>query len=103
MDNVEKETVFNILKNVGFYDNISKKSFNSARMKDALYNLPKVVNKIRNPHLTSIENVEESNDLEGEGVKIIIPSTIVDIYTRLEVLLGLKLSAHTDILKKIVT
>ena len=35
--------------------------------------------------------------LKGKGVeKIIIPSNIIDIYTRLEVLLGLKLSGHTD-------
>ena len=36
--------------------------------------------------------------LEGQGLKIIIPSNIIDIYTRLEVLLGLKLSGHTDTL-----
>ena len=36
--------------------------------------------------------------LEGQGVKIIIPPNIIDIYTRLEVLLGLKLSGHTDAL-----
>ena len=35
--------------------------------------------------------------LKGKGVeKIIIPSNIIDIYTRLEVLLGLKLSGHSD-------
>ena len=35
----------------------------------------------------------------GRGVeKIIIPSIIFDIYTRLEVLLGLKLPGHTDTL-----
>ena len=38
------------------------------------------------------------DSLQGEGVKIIIPSNIIDIYTRLEVLLGLKLSGHTDTL-----
>ena len=38
-------------------------------------------------------------NLKGKGVeKIIIPSNIIDIYTRLEVLLGLKLSGHTDTL-----
>ena len=37
-------------------------------------------------------------DLEGQGVKIIIPSNIIDIYTRIEVLLGLKLPGHTDTL-----
>ena len=37
--------------------------------------------------------------LSGKRVyKTIIPSTIIDIYTRLEVLLGLKLSGHTDTL-----
>ena len=36
-------------------------------------------------------------NLKGKGVeKIIIPSNIIEIYTRLEVLLGLKLSGHTD-------
>ena len=37
--------------------------------------------------------------LKGRGVeKIVIPSNIIDIYTRLEVLLGLKLSGHHDTL-----
>ena len=41
---------------------------------------------------------EEPDILKGEAVKIIIPSNIIDIYTRLEVLLGLKLSGHTETL-----
>ena len=65
-------------------------------MQDALHNLPKETAKFRNPPLPAIEN--ESDDLQGEGVKIIIPSNIIDIYTRLEILLGLKLSGHTDTL-----
>ena len=50
--------------------------------------------------LNRSENIkkEEPDKLEGQGVKIIIPSNIIDIYTRLEVLLGLKLSGHTDTL-----
>ena len=37
--------------------------------------------------------------LKGRRVeKIIIPSNIIDIYTRLEILLGLKLTGHTDTL-----
>ena len=96
LDNFEKETVFEILKDVGFYDKIPKIGFKAARMKDALYNLPNEIDKIRNPPLPAIEN--ESDDLQGEGVKIIIPSNIIDIYTRLEILLGLKLSGHTDTL-----
>ena len=35
--------------------------------------------------------------LKGRGIeKITTPSNIIDIYTRLEVLLGLKLCRHTD-------
>ena len=98
LDNFEKETVFDILQNVDFYDNIPKIRFKAARMKDALYDLPKAIDKIRNLSLSTIEIVEDSNDLEGQGVKIIILSNIMDIYFRLEVLLGLKLSGHTDTL-----
>ena len=79
MDIFEKETVFDTLKNVGFYDNVPKIGFNAARMKGALYDLPNEIDKIRNPPLSSIENVEDSNGLEGHGVKIIIPSNIIDI------------------------
>ena len=53
--------------------------------------LPKKVNEIQNRAFNEI-------DLEGQGVKIIIPSNIIDLYTRLEVLLGMKLSGHTDTL-----
>ena len=44
---------------------------------------------------------EDSDDLSGSGVtKIIIPSNIIEIWERLEVLLGLKLSGHTDTLNR---
>ena len=37
--------------------------------------------------------------MKGQGIqKIIITSNLFDIYTRLEILLGLKLSGHTDTL-----
>ena len=58
--------------------------------------LPKLVEKIQNKTFDDI--TDDSDDLQGEGVKINIPSNLVDIYTRLEVLLGLKLSGHTDTL-----
>ena len=96
MDDDDKSTVYDILKNTGFYSMRHKKGLNSTRMKDALYNLPREIDKIRNPPLPEIE--KESDNLQGEGVKIIIPSNIIDIYTRLEVLLGLKLSRNTDTL-----
>ena len=53
--------------------------------------LPKLVDEIQN-------RTFDEFDLEGQRVKIIIPSNIIDIYTRLEILLGLKLSDHTDTL-----
>ena len=71
-------------------------------MKDTLSDLPKPIDKIRNPPLPAIENVEDSSDLEGEGVKSIMPSNIIDTYTRLEVLLGPKLSDHTDTLTETI-
>ena len=55
-----------------------------------LKKLPKLVNDIQNR--TFEEITDDSDDLQGEGFKIIIPSNIIDIYTRLEILLGLKLS-----------
>ena len=96
MDNDDKSTVYDIIKDIGFYSIRHKKGKKSFRLKDALYNLPNEIDKNRNPPLPAIEN--ESDNLHGEGVKIIIPSNIIDIYTRLEILLGLKLSGHTDTL-----
>ena len=96
MDIEDKLTIFNILKNTGFYSKKHTKGLKSARMIDALYNLSNKTAKFRNPPLPAIEN--ESDNLQGEGVKIIIPSNIIDICTRVEVLLGLKLSGHTDTL-----
>ena len=40
----------------------------------------------------------KKRNLEGQGMPNIIPSSIIDIYTRLEISLGLKLSGHTDTL-----
>ena len=58
--------------------------------------LPKLVEEIQNR--TFEEIIVDSDDLQGQGVKIIIPFVIIDIYTRLEVLLGLKLSRHSNTL-----
>ena len=58
--------------------------------------LPELVDELQNRSLDEI--TVDSDDLQGEGFKIIIPCNINDFYTRLEVLLGLKLSVHTDIL-----
>ena len=74
MDNGEKETAFDILNKVGFFNMKHTKRLSSARMKDALYNLPKTKTKIINSPLTAIEDIGDSyeetsdNDLEGQGI-----------------------------------
>ena len=71
-------------------------------MKDAIEEILKAVEKLSSLLLSlpTIENEDESNDVPGEEMKTGIPSTIIDICTRLEVLLGLKLSGHTENLKE---
>ena len=96
MDNEDRLTLFNILKIVELYSMKHKKRIKSARMTDALYNLPKEITIFQNATLPPSENF--SDDLQGEGVKTIIPSNIIGIYTRLETLLGLKISGHTNTL-----
>ena len=61
-------------------------------MNDALYFLSKTIDKIRKPTLPTFENLKDSNDLQGEGIKIIILPNIINIYTLLEILQGLKLT-----------
>ena len=72
------------VKNTGEEDRPSNR-------KNFFTELPKSVNEIENKTFNEI-------DLEGRGLKIIIPSNINDIYTKLESLLGLKLTGHTDTL-----
>ena len=82
----------NIIRDLGYTgigDNKSK------RKTFLTITLPKLVEEIQNKTFEEITN-DSDNDLQGEGVKIIIPSNIIDIYSRLEILLGLKLSGHTD-------
>ena len=98
MDNEVKTTVYDILKNTGFFSMRHTKGKKSARMIDAIHNLPNEIAKIRNPPIPAIEN--ESDNLQGEGVNLTIPANIIDMYTRLEILLGLKLSGHTDTLSE---
>ena len=81
----------NIIRDLGYTGIGDHKSFRKTFLTDKL---PKSVEEIQNK--TFEEITDDSNDLEGEGVKFIIPSNIIEIYTRLEVLLGLKLSGHSD-------
>ena len=78
----------NIMRDLG-YTGVG--DYQSKRKTFLTETLPKLVEDIQNRTFDEI-------DLEGQGVKIIIPSNIIDIYTRVEILLGLKLSGHTDTL-----
>ena len=86
--------MYNIIRDLGYNGEGDR---DSKRKIFFLKKLPKLVNDIQNKTFEEISD-NSDNDLEGEGIKIIIPSNIIDIYTRLEVLLGLKLSGHTDTL-----
>ena len=84
----------NIIRDLGYTGIGDHKSF---RKKFLTEKLPKLAEEIQKRTYEEI-NIDSDNNLQGEGVKIIIPSNIVDIYIRFEVLLGLKLSGHTDTL-----
>ena len=86
-------TLYKFIRDLG-YTGIGDRPSNRKRF--STIRLPKLVDDIQNK--TFGEVTDHSDDLQGEGVKIIIPSNIIDIYTRLEVLLGLKLAGHTDTL-----
>ena len=86
-------TMYNIVRNLG-YAGVGDKKLN--RKTFFTKTLPKLVDHIKNKSFDEI--TDDSDDLQGEGVKVIIPSNIIDIYTRLETLLGLKLSGHGDTL-----
>ena len=85
--------LYNIIRDLGY---TGKGDFPSKRVIFFNTKLPKLVEEIQNK--TFEEIIDESGNLEGQGLKIIIPSNIIDIYTRLEILLGLKLSGHSDTL-----
>ena len=78
-----------ILLKTGYYDRFPSKSYMSGCDNYIQNNLDDDVSRILN-----LDNI-----LKGRGVeKVIIPSNIIDIYTRLNLLLGLKLSDHTNTL-----
>ena len=93
MKNENDILMINILNDLG-YTGIGERD--SDRKTFFAITLPKLVEDYQNR--TFDEIADNSDDLQGEGVKIIIPSNINDNYTRLEILLGLKLSGHTDTL-----
>ena len=83
-----------ILQETGYYNRKPTRGRLASRDRYIKYDLDKDVSRILNL----------DTKLKGKGVeKIFIPSNIIDIYTRLENLLGLKLSGHTDTLAEAST
>ena len=62
MDDEDKLTIFNILTNIRFCDNIPEQGLKCARMRDVLRILPKAIAKIRNPTSPAIEKIENISD-----------------------------------------
>ena len=88
-DNNDQLKLYNFLTDLGYTKNRGKQT---SQMKF----FTKILNKFK--------NIKKEEPLVGEGIqKIIIPSNIIDIYTRLEILLGLKISGHTDTLSEAST
>ena len=82
----DKKTLYNFLTDIG-YNGLGDEKTNQTKF------FTKLIKDYRNI------KKEEHLDLKGQGIeKIIIPSNIIDIYTRREILLGLKLSGHSDTL-----
>ena len=81
--------MYNIIRDLGYTGRGDRQS---NRKIFFTITLPKLVKEIQNK--TFDEITDDSDDLQGEGVKIIIPSNIIDIYIRPETLLVLKLSGH---------
>ena len=81
----DRRTLYNFLVDIGYNGEHDEKTNQ---------------NKFFKRHFNQFRNIkkEEPDNLIGRGVKIITPSNIIEIYTRLEVVLGLKLSGHTDTL-----
>ena len=84
LNDEDRDIVNKILESVDFKNYKAKRG----ESKSGIYKQSKI----------NFEKLENKSNLDGHGVKIIIPSNIIDIYTRLEILLGLKLSGHTDLL-----
>ena len=91
MNDNEKVVFRDFLNKTGYYSDKPTKGKPSG--------LDKNIKNDLDDDVAGILNLDIKPKLKGEGVgKIIIPSNIIDIYTRLEVLLGLKLSGQTDTL-----
>ena len=89
MSDKDKVIFRDFLLKTGYYKYKRGRGNMSCRDKYIRYELDNEVRRI----------LDLDKKLKGRGIEnIIVPFNIIDIYTRLEVLLGLKLSGHTDIL-----
>ena len=80
----------NIIRDLGYTSRRDRQS------KSFIKTLPKIVEE--NQNKTFDEITDDSDDLQGEGIKTIISFNMTNFYTRLEILLGVKLSGHSDVL-----
>ena len=90
--------MYNIIKDLGCTGRGGRQSNRETFFTIAL---PKLFDDIQNRIFD--ENTGDSDDLQGEGVKIIKPSNVNCFYTRLAILLGLNLSGHIDTLTEAST
>ena len=106
--NFDKMSDKDILICARILDEIKYKPYDDNKSKRRDYIKTKLlsrVQKILNPPIAAIASGESDeyesleSDLEGNGTKtIVVPSDSNEIWTRLQVLQGLKLAGHTDIL-----
>ena len=97
MSDAEKVVFRDILQKTNYNTYKRGKGNIPGRDRNIRHNLDDEVRRIVN--LDTKPKTKTKPKLKGKGIeKIIIPSNIIDIYTRLEVLLGLKLPGHTDTL-----
>ena len=96
-EKMRKHSAMLIMKNIRNDSGCTKFGDNSSsREKFRLIDLLTEVAEVENRNV----NEEKSDFLERDGLKIVIPSNIFDIYTKLEILVGLKLSGPTNTLTK---
>ena len=88
------------MEKVVFRDILQKTNYNTyKRGKGNMSGRDRYIRYGLDDEVRRIVNLDTKPKLKSKGVeKIIIPSNIIDIYTRLEVLLGLRLSRRTDTL-----
>ena len=93
MNDREKLVFRDILQKTKYYKRIPSKGRTFGRDKYIKYDLDNDVRKILNL------DTKLKTKLKGKGIaKIVIPSNIIDIYTRLEILRGLNFSGQADTL-----